>query len=197
MTTPSFARTNGLSHQQLLAVEHLLIGHNDTETAKDIGVARETVTRWRLYDAAFRDRLDERRRELWAGAVDAVRAILPQAALTMYGELRVGNHRGRLALDLLTRAGLLGKPYSGALGLVSSSSEDPDPDGTSGPDTAGATTSTEQPDAPDGPNALTAPDAPGAPESHSVTQDHASAGSGAPESHSVTQDHANAGSDAP
>ena len=119
MTPPTYTRAHGLSQQQLDAIGHILVGASDSETSKKIGVARETITRWRLYDDTFRAALDRHRREIWDGTLDTVRASLPQAARTLHHELHVGRNRGRLALDFLTRAGLMGKPYSGALGAVS------------------------------------------------------------------------------
>ena len=116
MTPPTYTRAHGLSQQQLNAIGHILVGASDAETSKKIGVARETITRWRLYDDTFRAELDRNRRGLWEGALDAVRASLPQAAHTLYQQLQISSTRGRLALDFLTRAGLMGKPYSGTLG---------------------------------------------------------------------------------
>jgi len=43
---------------------------------------------------------------------------MPAALDTIRDQLRVGPNRGRLALDLLTRSGLMGKSQSGALGLL-------------------------------------------------------------------------------
>ena len=116
MSKPSYARSHGLTQQQLNAIECILVGTSDVDTSKKVGVARETITRWRLYDTAFRAELDRYRFEIWEAAIDTVRATLPQAARTLYHQLQVSSTRGRLALDFLTRAGLLGKPYSGSLG---------------------------------------------------------------------------------
>jgi hypothetical protein len=44
--------------------------------------------------------------------------MLPAAFDTIRDQLRVGPNRGRLALDLVTRAGLMGRPASGALGAT-------------------------------------------------------------------------------
>ena len=165
MTAPTYVRAHGLTAEQFNAVEHLLIGQTDAETAKGVGVSRETVTRWRLYDVAFQAHLEQRRRDVWAGAVDAVRAILPQAAQTIYGELRVGRNRGRLALDLLTRAGLMGKPYSGALGAFA----EPSP---TGPESGEVTEPTDA-------ITTTASTVANGEEAHRVTKDHANSSDGA------------------
>ena len=49
MTSRTYSRPNGLSENQLNAVESVLAGSSDTQTAQRIGIARETVTRWRNY----------------------------------------------------------------------------------------------------------------------------------------------------
>lgn len=152
MASPTYARAHGPSEDQHKAVELVLAGFSDTDIAKRVGVARETVTRWRLYDDAFRAALDQRRREIWGRATDAVRALFPQAIETMCDQLRASRDRGRLALDFITRAGLMGKPYSGLLGQFDDPSADDASAGSSDFD---------------------------GPESHSVTQDHAQSTNGA------------------
>ena len=42
----------------------------------------------------------------------------PSAIGTLYDQLRSAPNRGRLALDLLAKAGLVGKPYSGTLAVA-------------------------------------------------------------------------------
>ena len=136
MPKPTYLRHHGLTDQQLRAAEFILLGHNDARIAEHLGLARETVLRWRLYDDAFRTHLDRRRRDLWTGAVDAVRSILPAAAETVFDQLRASPTRGRLALDLLTRAGVLGRPYAGFLGTVESDNEHDAGDADDSDDTA-------------------------------------------------------------
>ena len=117
MTTISYKRAHGLTVAQHNACDFLATGLHDAAVADRIGVTRSTVTRWRLYDPGFQAALNAHRATLWGGAADGVRATLPAALDTIRDQLCVGPHRGRLALDLLTRAGLMGKPASGALGL--------------------------------------------------------------------------------
>ena len=109
MTSPTYERRHGLTQAQLTAVEIVLTGANDTQTAQRLGVARETVTRWRLYDPYFQAALLSRRRELWASSIDALRSMLPQATDTLRDQLRAGPNRGRLALDLLVRSGIVSR----------------------------------------------------------------------------------------
>ena len=59
-----------LEPQQLEAVGLLLSGRTITETAAALGVARETVSRWRHTDAAFEALYNEGLRSTWeAGRV--------------------------------------------------------------------------------------------------------------------------------
>jgi hypothetical protein len=109
MTSRTYSRPNGLSENQLNAVEFVLAGSSDTQTAQRISIARETVTRWRNYDPFFKAEVERRRRELWSTTLNALRATLPQAMDTLRDQLRVGPNRGRLALDLLHRAGINGR----------------------------------------------------------------------------------------
>ncbi len=118
MSSRTYERRNGLTQDQLTAVEIVLTGANDTQTAERVGVARETVTRWRLYDPYFQAALLSRRRELWASSTDALRSMLPQATDTLRDQLRVGPNRGRLALDLLVRSGVVDRTRLAAVGEI-------------------------------------------------------------------------------
>ena len=108
-------RRHALHAQQLNAIDLILAGANDRQVAERIGVHRVTVTNWRLYHPEFQIALDNRRAQLWAGGTDVIRAVLPEALETIREQLRIHPNRGRLALDLVFRAGLLGKPYAGDL----------------------------------------------------------------------------------
>ena len=106
---------HALNAQQLNAIDLILAGANDRQVAERIGVHRVTVTNWRLYHPEFQIALDNRRAQLWAGGTDVIRAVLPEALETIREQLRIHPNRGRLGLDLVFRAGLLGKPYAGDL----------------------------------------------------------------------------------
>jgi hypothetical protein len=108
-------RRYSLTLTQRNAIDLLLAGKNDRQVSEQLGVERSTVTRWRLYDSQFQVALDRRRAQVWPAANDHARSLLPTALATMDEQLRVGPNRGRLALDYVFRAGLLGKPYSGDL----------------------------------------------------------------------------------
>src|SRR5688572_4854469 len=116
MSGLSYRRARGITPQQASAVELVAVGMTDLGVAERVGLARETVTRWRLYDPEFQAAVNTFRTEMWSGIADSARAVLPMALDTVREQLRVGPRRDRLALDLLTRSGVMGKPYSGALG---------------------------------------------------------------------------------
>ena len=54
-----------LSVEQLNAIDVLVQGRTDQETAETVGVARETVTRWRNDNPHFAAQLNRQRRFIW------------------------------------------------------------------------------------------------------------------------------------
>ena len=119
MSAPTYTRAGGLTLAQQNAVDLLASGLNDRAAAERLGLARETITRWRNYDPSFQVALNQRRADFWGSAADAVRASLPIALDTIREQLDIGPRRDRLALDLLTRTGLLGPQRSRARGVHS------------------------------------------------------------------------------
>jgi hypothetical protein len=94
-----------LSVAQLNAVDCLAGGQNDRETAAAVGVSRQTVTGWRRHNPFFQAALNARRREVWGGAADRLRALLPRA-LTVVEEALAADPDPKLALEVLKLAGL-------------------------------------------------------------------------------------------
>lgn len=68
-----------VSIEQGKALGFLLTGMTDGKAAEKVGVARETVTRWRLYHPAFKAKLNELRRDLWKSSIDRLRNLIPAA----------------------------------------------------------------------------------------------------------------------
>ena len=101
---------DSLSIAQLMAIDLFLTGITDQAVADAVGRHRRTVIGWRLYNPVFRAELIRRRRASWAGASDAFRVFIPMAMDTLRDQLRVGANRGRLALDVLYKTGLIGTP---------------------------------------------------------------------------------------
>ena len=111
-------RKYALTAKQRHAMDLILGGLNDRQVAEQVGVHRVTVTNWRLYDPQFQLALNNRRTQLWAGGTDVIRTVLPEALDSLREQLRSHPNRGRLALDLVFRAGLLGRPYAGDLATM-------------------------------------------------------------------------------
>ena len=121
MTTQDYKqrrRKYGLTAQQRSAIDLILAGSNDRQVAEQVGVHRVTVTNWRLHDPDFQVTLNSRLTSLWTGATHAIRTVLPEALESLREQLHSHPNRGRLALDLVFRAGLLGRPYAGDLATM-------------------------------------------------------------------------------
>ena len=68
-----------LSVEQLNAIDVLVQGKTDQETADTVGVARETVTRWRNDNPHFAAQLNRQRRLIWGNSHDRLRALASKA----------------------------------------------------------------------------------------------------------------------
>ena len=111
----TYKRRHGLTVTQRNALDLLVSGLTDPTVAKRVGVSRTTVTKWRLYDPLFQFELDRLRRKTWSPTTDGLRAVLPDAINSIRRQLGGGPNPGRFALDLILKAGLMGRPYSGDL----------------------------------------------------------------------------------
>jgi DNA-binding XRE family transcriptional regulator len=72
-------RPDGFSERQRLAIEMIASGVSDTDVAKEIGVSRRTIYRWRIENARFREELQLRRREMYDRTQDRFRSMLTRA----------------------------------------------------------------------------------------------------------------------
>ena len=97
-----------LTDKQLAAINALVSGAGDREAADAAGVHRVTVTRWRLYNPAFRARLNERRADLWRSSLDRLRDLLPKALDRLQHEIERERGDWRAAARLLELAGASG-----------------------------------------------------------------------------------------
>lgn len=104
-TKPDITRPE-LSTAQLNAVDLLVTGKTDQETAEAVGVTRQTVNGWRNVNPYFRAALNARRQDLWGVTVDRLRALLPCVVAVLVEELESGEERARVALDILRLSGL-------------------------------------------------------------------------------------------
>ena len=92
-----------LSVAQENAVDTLVSGKTDSETAALVGVNRVTVTRWRLYSPAFLAALNLRRIEVWSAGAERLRTLIPKAIDVLGSELEnaASPNRVKCALELL------------------------------------------------------------------------------------------------
>ena len=102
-----------LSMEQMNAIDILVQGRTDQETAETVGVARETVTRWRNDNPHFTAELNRQRRLIWGDSHDRLRALASKAVDTLETSLDEGDFR--VALEVLKAIGLYGQvqPPSG------------------------------------------------------------------------------------
>jgi hypothetical protein len=94
-----------LTPQQELAVELLFSGKNLTEAAQDAGVTRQTVSEWYNHNPAFQAHLNSKRLELWNGASERLRAMLPTALDVLEHEL-TGEAKLTAAVHVIKICGL-------------------------------------------------------------------------------------------
>ena len=96
-----------LSVEQLNAIDVLVQGRTDQQTAETVGVARETVTRWRNDIPHFTAELNRQRRLIWGDSHDRLRALAGKAVDTLETSLDEGD--SRVALEVLKAVGLYGQ----------------------------------------------------------------------------------------
>ena len=106
MGQKEYKREQGLTIQQQNAIDLLVTGKTDQAVADAVGVARPTVTSWRLYDPYFEAALNQRRKEVWGASADRIRALLPKAFDTLEKAIDEGSYQAALAL--IKMAGLDG-----------------------------------------------------------------------------------------
>ena len=96
-----------LSDKQRIAIDLLLQGKSQTAVAERVEVTRRTLYTWRQ-DESFRAELARRRRELWDGAAERLRALVHPALDVLEEEVHDEYDRSRVrAADMILRfAGL-------------------------------------------------------------------------------------------
>lgn len=98
MAQKEYKREQGLTIEQLNAIDVLVTGKSDQAVADAVGVSRPTVTKWRLYDEYFQAELNRRRKEVWGASADRIRALLPKALDTLEKAIDEGSYQAALAL---------------------------------------------------------------------------------------------------
>jgi hypothetical protein len=113
-----------LTIEQLNAIDLLVTGQSDREVAEAVGVSRQTICGWRLYDPYFRAELNKRRKEIWGESVDRLRSMLPKALEVLERELDGGPNSWRAALKVIEMAGF--STAKGGYGTMGVGPDDPD-----------------------------------------------------------------------
>jgi hypothetical protein len=100
----------GLTLAQQRAVELLILGQSDTQVAEQVGVARETVCRWRSYSPTFQAELNVRRSAVFQASVDKLRSMTQRALTLLETELDAADsaNRMKVAAEVLKLAQLTG-----------------------------------------------------------------------------------------
>jgi hypothetical protein len=68
-----------VSIEQHNAIDLLILGHTDHAVAEQIGVARETICRWRNENPYFMAELNRRRKAVWQTAHERIRGLVGKA----------------------------------------------------------------------------------------------------------------------
>ena len=86
-------RWKALSQVQLNAVDCLLSGMTDGETAADprVNVVRQTVWEWRTGDVLFKAELQQRRATLWAASSEQLRGLMGKAIANIAKSIEDGD----------------------------------------------------------------------------------------------------------
>jgi len=108
MTKPD--KTCHLSIEQQNAIDLLIQGKSDRETAELVGVTRQTVTGWRNEHALFAAELNQLRQEVWGSQVERLRGLVCKAVDTIEENLNSEDDsaRQRSAEYVLKSVGLYG-----------------------------------------------------------------------------------------
>jgi hypothetical protein len=95
-----------LTTEQENAIDLLVSGTSDRETAAAVGVSRQTVCGWRNHHPAFIAALNARRLAVWGGSGDRLRALLPTALDCLEGAITGEASDWKAAAKVVKLAGL-------------------------------------------------------------------------------------------
>ncbi len=105
MVTKADKTRHSLTVDQQNAIDCLVVGKTDQETADAVGVTRQTVNEWRNHHAAFIAELNLRREAVWGAGVDRLRSLLPMA-LGVLERALAADPDPKLAIEVLKLGGL-------------------------------------------------------------------------------------------
>jgi hypothetical protein len=101
-------RWRELSIEQRNAIDLLIVGKSDQETADTIGVTRQTVWAWRTTHLRFQSELEQARGALWRLTAERLRGMMTKALDNIEAEIEAGDVKA--SFDLLRAVGIHGHP---------------------------------------------------------------------------------------
>jgi len=98
-----------LSTKQRNAIDLMLLGKSDTETAQLVGVDPKTLYRWRYQHPWFQAELNRRLTARWKATLDRLQALVPKVVDHLETEIneKSGMAAVRCVLNFVSRAGKL------------------------------------------------------------------------------------------
>lgn len=119
MDTTKGDKIRQLTVQQLNAIEYLLQGMGDRETANTIGASRSTIWEWR-HDILFRTELNRQRSELWAEGRERLRTLTNKALDVVAKQLESEDEKiARAAASTILKGTLFAEPSLSPIGPTS------------------------------------------------------------------------------
>jgi hypothetical protein len=100
------AQKRTLTAKQMNAIGLLVQGQTDREVGEQVGVTRETVTRWRNDNPYFAAELNAQRSALWQGSHHRLRGLVNKAVDVLEQALESGDRRA--AVEVLKAVGVYG-----------------------------------------------------------------------------------------
>ena len=104
------ANSDTLSERQEQAINLILLGQSDQAVAEAIGVARQTVNKWKHQNHLFKAILNSQRHELWSSHYEELRSLIKLAITVFREDLADGGNkklRQEAAMHILKGTGLL------------------------------------------------------------------------------------------
>ena len=104
------ANSDTLSERQEQAINLILLGQSDQAVAEAIGVARQTVNKWKHQKPLFKAMLNSQRHELWNSHYEELRSLIKLAITVFREDLADGGNkklRQEAAMHILKGTGLL------------------------------------------------------------------------------------------
>jgi len=80
-----------ISPEQERAIELLIAGKTDKETAEEIGVSRQTVNDWQRLDPSFMAEFNRRRKAIWESQAERLRNLVSKAITVVEKALDEGD----------------------------------------------------------------------------------------------------------